>query len=171
MKIPFYSILGPLIRSNQKSIRPICAHPLMAYSHMYTGLLGFIGMILSLVDIVRIIKCGPILPGYMWRSRIKNSKLANPELERDLKLIFLSISLEYYIFLILGCLTQNAVLFLPFLCLYAFIILMEGLIFFMFLFVKCVNLSKINMAMIAFVVYNWMAVFCAFQGCLRYCDM
>ncbi|KAL3273640.1 hypothetical protein HHI36_015071 [Cryptolaemus montrouzieri] len=171
MKIPFYSILGPLIRSNQKSIRPICAHPLMAYSHMYTGLLGFIGMILSLVDIVRIIKCGPILPGYMWRSRIKNSKLANPELERDLKLIFLSISLEYYIFLILGCLTRNPVLYIPFLGLYGFIIFTEFIIFLLYLFIKCVNLSKINMPMIMFVIYNWFAVFCAFNKLIRYCDM
>lgn len=52
------------------------------------------------MDIVRIIKCGPVLPNSLWRSRIQTGKIISPEGERDLKLMSLVLSFEYYVLLV-----------------------------------------------------------------------
>lgn len=58
--------------------------------------------ILSLMDIVRIIKYGSVLPNTLWRARIETGKVISPEGERDMKLISLVLSFEYYVLLIFG---------------------------------------------------------------------
>lgn len=52
------------------------------------------------MDIVRIIRSGPVLPNTLWRSRIQTGKVITPEGERDLKLMSLVLSFEYYVLLI-----------------------------------------------------------------------
>lgn len=56
------------------------------------------------MDIVRIIRCGSVLPCTLWRSRIETGKVISPEGERDVKLISLVLSFEYYVLLILAVL-------------------------------------------------------------------
>lgn len=52
------------------------------------------------MDMVRIIKSGPVLPNSLWRSRIQAGKVITPQGERDLKLISLVLSFEYYMLLV-----------------------------------------------------------------------
>lgn len=66
--------------------------------------------ILSIFDIIRIIKCGPVLPGYLWRERLKTGTIVTPEAERDCKLICLVLSSEYYLFLLVGLSTVKVLL-------------------------------------------------------------
>ncbi|KAJ8934021.1 hypothetical protein NQ314_013657 [Rhamnusium bicolor] len=127
--------------------------------------------VLSIFDIIRIIKCGPVLPGYLWRERLKTGKLVTPEAERDCKLICLVLSSEYYLFLLTGLSTNNPIFFLPFLILYAVIIFLEFLIFFIRAFVEGVDFKKCGLIMSMFMIYNWLSVFCTFSRLMTGCDV
>lgn len=147
---------------------------------------------MSIFDIVRIIKCGPVLPGYLWRERLKTGKLVTPEAERDCKLICLVLSSEYYLFLLVGLSTvnkifgllhdgselmmiilfqNNPIFFLPFLVLYATIIFLESLIFFIRAFVEGIDFKKCGLIMSLFMIYNWLSVFCTFARAMTACDV
>lgn len=54
------------------------------------------------MDIIRIIRHGSVLPNPLVRPRIQTGKVISPEGERDLKLISLVLSFEYYLLLILA---------------------------------------------------------------------
>jgi hypothetical protein len=54
-----------------------------------------------------ILRCGPTLPGYLLKSRGDFGKVIEPTMERDLKLIALLVSFEYYFFLIVGVLSVS----------------------------------------------------------------
>lgn len=107
MKMPFFTILGPLLRKNQKDISKICSYPALKIAPIYVGVLGTLGVILSVFDIIRIVRCGPVLPRYLWRERLKTSTVVTPEAERDCKLICLVLSSEYYLFLLVGLSTVS----------------------------------------------------------------
>lgn len=171
MKIPFHTFLGPLLRRNHKNISVVCAHPSLKFAPFYVGFLGILGVLLSIFDIVRIIKCGPVLPGYLWRERLKTGTVITPEAERDCKLICLVLSTEYYCFLLVGLATNNPIFFLPFLLLYAAIILMESIIFFVKSFVEGIDFKKSGLIMSMFMMYNWISVFCTFCRIMTGCDI
>lgn len=125
MKIDVRYIFGNTLRRNYKPLRKFCSYPLLSVSSTYAGVLGFVGVVktrsiscafqltyvrfqlLSFYDIIRIIRCGSVLPCSLWRSRIKPGKLVSAECERDLKLVSLVLSLEYYLLLICGSLTVS----------------------------------------------------------------
>ncbi|KAG5876631.1 hypothetical protein JTB14_005047 [Gonioctena quinquepunctata] len=171
MKIPFHTILGPLLKKNQKTIKTFCAHPSLRFSPFYVAILGVLGVILSVFDIIRIIRCGPLLPGFLWRDRLKNITLVTPEVERDCKLICLVLSSEYYLFLIVGLSTSNPIFFLPFLLLYAVIIFLEAFIFVTKAFVEGIDFKKYGLVMSMFMIYNWISVFCVFCRMVTGCDV
>ncbi|CAH1383082.1 unnamed protein product [Tenebrio molitor] len=93
-----------------------------------------------------ILRCGPTLPGYLLKSRGDFGKVIEPTMERDLKLI------------------------LPFLVLYAFIIVMEIATLFLRLFTDGFSFNKSSLFTSMFVVYNWLCVFCCFWHKMEYCD-
>ncbi|XP_018575354.1 uncharacterized protein LOC108914119 [Anoplophora glabripennis] len=171
MKLPFHTILGPIFRKNQKNIKILCGYPALQFAPIYVAILGVLGVILSIFDIVRIIRCGPVLPGYLWRERLKAGKLVTPEAERDCKLVCLVLSSEYYLFLLVGLSTNNPIFFLPFLMLYAVIIFLELLIFFIRAFVEGIDFKKCGLIMSLFMVYNWLSVFCTFARAMTACDI
>ncbi|KAJ8922947.1 hypothetical protein NQ315_001493 [Exocentrus adspersus] len=171
MKLPFHTILGPVFKRNHKNIKLLCSHSALHFSPIYVAILGVLGVVLSIFDIVRIIKCGPVLPGFLWRERLKTGKLVTPEAERDCKLICLVLSSEYYLFLLVGLSTNNPIFFLPFLVLYAAIIFLETLIFFIRAFVEGIDLKKCGLIMSLFMIYNWLAVFCTFARSMTACDI
>ncbi|KAJ8956685.1 hypothetical protein NQ318_014040 [Aromia moschata] len=171
MKLPFYTILGPVFKKNHKSIRDLCGCPFLCFSPIYVMILGTLGVILSIFDIVRIIKCGPVLPGYLVRERLKTGKLISPEAERDCKLICLVLSAEYYLFLLIGLSTKNPIFFLPFLILYAVIISLEAIIFFIRAIMEGMEYKKTGLLMSMFMVYNWLSVFCTFARVVTGCDV
>lgn len=140
-----------------------------------------------MMDIIRIIKAGSVLPNSLWRARIQSGKIISPEGERDLKLISLVFSFEYYSLLVLAVLMvsfkevlatryaaflfqRSPVLFMPWLLLYTFIIMIEFVNFFVRLFLMGINFSKHNLILSIFIVYNWLAIFCAFIRMLGICD-
>lgn len=45
MKMPFYTLLGPLLRKNQKEISKICSHPALKIAPIYVGVLGTLGVV------------------------------------------------------------------------------------------------------------------------------
>lgn len=47
MKLPFYTVLGPLVWSSEHTIRKICDCPLLQYSEIYVVLLGLIGTVIN----------------------------------------------------------------------------------------------------------------------------
>lgn len=47
MKIPFHTIVGPLLRKNKLHINRICRHPVLALAPFYVGVLGALGVVLS----------------------------------------------------------------------------------------------------------------------------
>ncbi|XP_023015607.1 uncharacterized protein [Leptinotarsa decemlineata] len=171
MKIPFHTLLGPLLKRNHKTIKVFCAHPALRFAPFYVAILGILGVILSIFDIVRIIKCGPVLPGFLWRERLKSGTFITPEAERDAKLICLVLSAEYYFFLLVGLLTGNPIFFLPFLLLYSVIILLEAFIFVIKAFVEGIDFKKYGLVMSMFMIYNWMSVFCVFCRMVTGCDV
>ncbi|CAG9862271.1 unnamed protein product [Phyllotreta striolata] len=171
MKVPFYTVIGPLLKKNHRHIKFFCEKPIFSFSPFYVLVLGILGAFLSIYDILRIIKCGPTLPGFLWRERLKNCSLVAPEVERDFKLICLVLSAEYYMFLLTGLATGNPIFFLPFLCLYAGIILMESSIFLMRAFLEGLDFNKSSLVMSMFMVYNWLSVFCTFCRHMTGCDV
>ncbi|XP_044253526.1 uncharacterized protein LOC123004357 isoform X1 [Tribolium madens] len=170
MKLPFYTVIGPHFKRNYYFIRQFCGHPFLCISDFYTMVLGILGVAFSVFDIAMILKCGPTLPGYLLKARGDFGKVIDPTLERDLKLIALLVSLEYYLFLIVGVMSKSPVFFLPFLFLYAFIIVMEFVTLFLRLFTDGFNFNKSSLFTSMFVVYNWMCVFCCFWHKMEYCD-
>ncbi|ENN73950.1 hypothetical protein D910_11462 [Dendroctonus ponderosae] len=171
MKIPFYTVIGPLLRRNKNYVNTVCGHPVLAFAPFYVGILGFLGVILSAFDIWRIIKCGPVLPGYLWRERLKSGKIIAPEAERDCKLISLVLSVEYYCFLLVGLLTNNPIFYMPFLALYALIISLEFIVFVSRAFVDGLDFQKKTLIMTIFMMYNWSAVACTFARSMSCCDL
>lgn len=105
-------ILENELWKNRKTFKVLCSCPLLNLSSTYTVILGIIGVLLSLFDIYRIIQAGSILPYPLVRQRLQTGKLVSPECERDLKLISLVLSLEYYCLLIFGVLNVCGNLFL-----------------------------------------------------------
>ncbi|RZC35892.1 uncharacterized protein BDFB_006604 [Asbolus verrucosus] len=170
MKLPFYTIIGPHLKRNYYFIRQFCSHPFLGISDVYTMILGLLGVAFSVFDILMILKCGPTLPGYLVKARADFGKVIAPQMERDLKLIALLTSFEYYFFLIVGVLSKSPIFFLPFLILYAFIIVMEFMTLFLRLFTEGFSLSKSAIFTSMFVVYNWLCVFCCFWHKMEYCD-
>ncbi|XP_030751943.1 uncharacterized protein LOC115879315 [Sitophilus oryzae] len=171
MKIPFYTVIGPLVRKNKVFVNNICSNPALAIAPIYVGVLGILGVGLSLFDILRIIKCGPTLPRYLSRERIKNEKIITAEAERDFKLICLVLSTEYYLFLLIGLFTDNPIFFMPFLCLYTVIILLEIVVFITRIFLDGFHFQKRQIIMTGFMVYNWLSVFCTFARSMSCCDL
>ncbi|CAH1973834.1 unnamed protein product [Acanthoscelides obtectus] len=171
MKLPFNSFLGPVLKKNQKSIQRLCGVLPFHVSHIYVGILGVLGVALSLFDIIRIVKCGPVLPGYLWRERLKTGTLVPAEVERDCKLICLVLSLEYYCFLLVGLLTNSPIFFLPFMILYAVMVVMESVIFFVRAFVGGLDYKRSGLIMSMFMTYNWLSVFCTFCRAMNRCDV
>ncbi|XP_019868095.1 uncharacterized protein LOC109596935 [Aethina tumida] len=169
MKLPFHTVLGPMLKTNIKPIKSLCRYPLLRFSPIYVGCLGIVGLILSVFDIIRIIHCGPILPGYLRRSKI--GTLITPQMERDFKLICLVWSFEYYSLLLIGLLTQNPIFFLPFLILYAAIVLLELAIFAMRILCDGICFSKTTLIMSVFMIFNWFSVFCTFFQSMTRCDL
>lgn len=45
MKMPFYTLLGPLLTKNQKEISKICSHPALKLAPVYVGVLGTLGVV------------------------------------------------------------------------------------------------------------------------------
>ncbi|XP_060522380.1 uncharacterized protein LOC132699592 [Cylas formicarius] len=170
MKIPFHSVLGPVLTKNKMHINKICSHPIFGFVPVYVGALGIIGVVLSIFDIIRIIRCGSILPGYLWRERIKNGQFISPEVERDCKMISLVISTEYYLFLLVGLVTNNPVFYMPYLALYSLIITLEVIIFLTKVFVDGVDFKKCGLVMSLFMVFNWTSVFCTLARSTSCCD-
>ncbi|XP_066145640.1 uncharacterized protein [Euwallacea fornicatus] len=171
MKIPFYTVIGPILQKNKLYINYLCVHPAMTFAPVYVAALGVLGVVLNAFDIYRIIKCGSVLPGYIWKERLKKGKIIAPEAERDCKLISLVLSLEYYLFLLLGLLTNNPIFYMPFLALYALIISLELVIFIARIFVDGFNLQKKTLIITIFMIYNWLSVVCTFARLISYCDM
>ncbi|XP_050308444.1 uncharacterized protein LOC126744899 [Anthonomus grandis grandis] len=172
MKIPFHTVVGPLLRRNKHYINTVCSHPALGIAPLYVGVLGILGVILSIFDIYRIIKCGPILPGYLYRERTtKHGKVISPEAERDCKLISLVLSAEYYFFLLTGIATNNPIFFMPFIGLYAVIITLEFIVFVTRTFVDGFNIQKKALFMTLFMMYNWAAVACTFARSMSCCDL
>lgn len=102
MKHPFSRILSGELRKNERAFKVLCDCPMLNLSSTYAIILGIIGVGLSLFDIVRIIKAGSVLPYPLVRQRIQSGKIVSPECERDLKLISLVLSFEYYCLLVFG---------------------------------------------------------------------
>ncbi|KAF7278670.1 hypothetical protein GWI33_008119 [Rhynchophorus ferrugineus] len=171
MKIPFYTAIGPLLKKNKIFINKICSSSAFAFAPIYVGVLGFLGVILSLFDILRIVKCGPVLPRYLSRERLKSDKLVTAEAERDCKLICLVLSTEYYLFLLIGLLTENPIFFMPFLCLYTLIISLEIIIYATKLYLKGFTFEKRGLIMTVLMTYNWLSVLCAFARLMSCCDL
>lgn len=46
MKIPFYTVLGPVLKTSQSTIRAVCDCPLLRYSKGYVAFLGILGLVL-----------------------------------------------------------------------------------------------------------------------------
>lgn len=57
MKMPFYTILGPLLRKNQKEIGKLCTTPFLRIAPVYVGVLGTLGVVSTL----KIIKLSNVL--------------------------------------------------------------------------------------------------------------
>ncbi|CAH0563472.1 unnamed protein product [Brassicogethes aeneus] len=171
MKLPFHTLLGPVLKNNHRHIKEFCANPGLTFSPLYVGVLSVLGMVLSVFDMLRIINCGPTLPGYLWKTKSKPGKLISPETERDFKLICLVWSFEYYASLLVGLFTNNPIFFLPFLLLYALIVFLEFMIYCMRVFTDGINFSKTSLIMSMFMIYNWMTVFCTFIHTTTKCDL
>ncbi|CAG9774039.1 unnamed protein product [Ceutorhynchus assimilis] len=170
MKIPFYTLLGPLIEKNKHPLITICSHPLLSFSQFHVAILGIAGMILSVFDTWRIIRCGHILPDYLHKEGLKKGKIISAEAERDCKLISLVLSTEYYFFLLVGLATNNPVFYMPFLVLNALIILSEPAIFLTEMAIGGFNLKKRTLVNLI-IIYNWLNVACSFAKSLSHCDL
>lgn len=45
MKIPFHTVIGPLLRRNKYHINTVCTHPVLAFAPFYVGVLGALGVV------------------------------------------------------------------------------------------------------------------------------
>lgn len=135
---------------------------------------------------VRIIRFGSVLPCALKRARVMPGRVVSPECERDLKLICLVLSLEYYSMLVVGafyvrelnenlttkstnCLFQhNPSLYLPWLFLYSIIIFVEFFIFMSNIFKEGLVIRKSAILMTTLIIFNWLSIFCAFLRIVEY---
>ncbi|KAK9716759.1 hypothetical protein QE152_g24555 [Popillia japonica] len=122
-----YYLYKPIRKKN--FITRLCTCRLFNTSNAYIIALGILGVLLSAIDLYRLLRSGPILPCGLWRERIQPGRVISPESERDLKLVGLVFSVEYYGLLIYGIATKNPLYLLPILCFYAIIIVIEFFVF------------------------------------------
>ncbi|XP_017777929.1 PREDICTED: uncharacterized protein LOC108563692 [Nicrophorus vespilloides] len=105
--------------------------------------------------------CGPKLPCNLLTT-LKSTRLIGSGTERDLRLISLVLSMEYYMLLVVGTVLRNGVFFLPWLIFYSIVICLEFLLFVSRSCSDGIIIRKQSAVLAIFVVYNWLAIFCAF---------
>nr|XP_018906386.1 PREDICTED: uncharacterized protein LOC109036550 [Bemisia tabaci] len=139
----------------------VCA-PSLFGSAKFVSCYGLLGLFIATLDIVRILHGGPYLPEKLW-GRVRKSHAVHPRLERDLKLMVSVIEVEHYTLMILGALNANPVLLLPWLLLQFLVIMFQCLFYLARLFINGVFVNKSEVLTTAFMVHNWLHVFCLFQ--------
>ncbi|XP_066253952.1 uncharacterized protein [Euwallacea similis] len=171
MKIPFYTVIEPILRKNKLSINHVCVHPSLTFAPIYVGVLGVLGVVLSAFDIYRIIKYGSVVPSYFWKEGLNKEKFITSEAEKNCKLVSLVLSVEYYLFLLLGLFTNSPIFYMPFLVIYPLIILLDIAVFITSMFVDGFNLQRKALIMTIFMIYNWSSVACIFARSMSCCGM
>ncbi|XP_066140819.1 uncharacterized protein [Euwallacea fornicatus] len=171
MKIPFYTVIGPMLRKYKLTINHVCVHPLLTFAPIYVGVLGVLGVVLSAFDIYRIVKYGSVLPSYMWKGGPSKEKFTTSEAERNCKLVSLVLSVEYYLLLLLGFFTNSSIFYMPFLVLYPLIIFLDIIVFITSMFVDGFNLPKKALIMTMFMIYNWSSAACTFARSMSCCGL
>ncbi|XP_022914007.1 uncharacterized protein [Onthophagus taurus] len=141
----------------------ICALPWFQSTESYVVALGLLGVILSAIDLLRVLKAGRTLPCVLWRARLRTGSVVTPEMERDLKLLTLILSLEFYGLLIIGMTWKNYEYFLPLLYYYGIVIVSEFAVLFLKMYSVGFELRKHQLLNSMFVVYNWIVVYCVYQ--------
>ncbi|KAF5302085.1 hypothetical protein FQR65_LT08635 [Abscondita terminalis] len=115
---------------------------------------------ISFYDIIKLVQYGELLCSCIYRG--KTDKIMKPSHERDFKLINLVLSFEYYTLIVFGTALKKPALFVPWLTLYAFIIMGDVLVFVVHLFNEGCNFDKNFLSSGMLLVYNWLAIFCLF---------
>lgn len=159
---PFYYMTSSW-QESYRTVKKICFCRFVDVCPFYALVLGILGLGTSLFDIVRLVQCNSTL---FSNSKVcKNRevhKLLNPKHERDLKLMSLVLSAEHYFLLFFGSFTQNSSLLIPWLLLYAFLILVEFGTLVYRLFVEGITANKHNLALSIFMTYNWISIYCLY---------
>ncbi|KAK5641428.1 hypothetical protein RI129_009975 [Pyrocoelia pectoralis] len=162
----FPSVINPFTRSyrrNQKAVRKACRFPLFDLCNFYGVIFGLFGMGVCLYDILNIVQCGRTLPCSCSRGKIDfHLKFLTPEHERDCKLINLVLSFQCYALLVYGTTMKRPNLFLPWLTLYALVIIGDIFVFTMQLFTEGCDFEKRFLSSSLILVYNWLVIFCLF---------
>ncbi|KAL0278586.1 UNVERIFIED_CONTAM: hypothetical protein PYX00_000366 [Menopon gallinae] len=136
-------------------------------------ILGIVGALVTICDIIQITEGGSMLTENLWRNRINRGtqRLVRPETERDLKLMVSILSMEHYILMVFGVSQKNPALLLPWMMMEATVIALEAILFGMRLFVEGFAMSRGEVFMSAIVIHNWFQVFCFFRKNLTMCDL
>ncbi|GJQ71875.1 hypothetical protein Trydic_g2988 [Trypoxylus dichotomus] len=151
-------------RVRKKSfITRLCTCRLFNTSKAYIVALSVLGVVLSIFDLYRILRSGSTLPCALWRARIKTGRVVSPECERDLKIVGLVFSVEYYGLLLYGVATNNPIYFLPILYFYAVIIVVEFLVFILRMYINGLDLDKEHLLAAMFIIFRWIIVYCHYH--------
>ncbi|KAK4874195.1 hypothetical protein RN001_013555 [Aquatica leii] len=117
---------------------------------------------LSLYDIINVVKDGQSSPNKFSETQEEGPKFLKSTHERDFKLINLVLSFEYYTLIVVGAGLRKPGLLVPWLTLYAFIIIGDIIVFFVQLCNDGCNFDKNFLCSGILLAYNWLAVFCLF---------
>ncbi|XP_046399298.1 uncharacterized protein LOC124165814 [Ischnura elegans] len=148
------------------SVHNICSSTYLGCEAFVT-FLGVVGALFTVTDIFRIIRCGPVLDEEMWGREQSKDGSVNPVLKRDLKLVSSVMGAEHYLLLLIGSISGKPLLLVPWLIVQAFVIVMEIFVFFLKLTSGGVHVFKGEVLLYAFLVHNWLQVFCYFINSVR----
>ncbi|XP_065172775.1 uncharacterized protein [Atheta coriaria] len=143
-------------------ISGFCRSGILAYSEGYAIILGIVGSVMCANDIRKIIDMGCNLPCHLHRVRkYLWSSLTNHQY-RDMKLAATAFSFEYYLMLVFGSIIGSEVFLVPWLIFDAFYLIFEFATTILSIIYGDHVISKPKHFLISmFMIYNWLAIFCA----------
>ncbi|XP_029670971.1 uncharacterized protein LOC115240134 [Formica exsecta] len=140
----------------------LCDHYVMG-SSLYVIVLGFIGTVITTLDIIRTINYK--IPRIS--SRHRHNQEVPFTVERDLKLMTSILGIEHYTLIMLGAITEYPMLHTPWLLMQLCVIIVEIIIFLVRFFLDGLHIKRNEILQAIFTLYNWLQVFCLFYRQMR----
>ncbi|XP_026470747.1 uncharacterized protein LOC113375008 [Ctenocephalides felis] len=171
MRAPLKNLWGPHFKRHHKFYRRLCTLQPFNWGSWTVMCIGTLGFYLTFLDIRRLLNGGPTLPRNLWRYRTEYQTVLAPELERDLKLMTSVVMLEYYMLMVIGVVTNNVVMYMPWLMIELVVMICELLTCCLSLFTDGLRADTSVLLVTVGMICNWLIVFCSFRKGLMICDL